>query len=66
MTFVVVSHSLHHVTELCDRVVWIDGGKIVADGPTAEVVIAFAQSTGVPLEELELGDLAPAAEPVAS
>jgi ABC-type polysaccharide/polyol phosphate transport system ATPase subunit len=64
VTFVVVSHSLHHVTELCDRVIWIDGGKIVADGPTAKVVLAFAQSTGVPLEELALPSV-PAAAPVA-
>jgi homopolymeric O-antigen transport system ATP-binding protein len=65
VTFVVVSHSLKHVTDLCERVVWIDGGKIVADGPTAEVVRAFAESTGVALEDLNLPEVA-AAAPAAS
>jgi ABC-type polysaccharide/polyol phosphate transport system ATPase subunit len=41
-TFVLVSHSLPTVAKLCKRAVWIDGGKVLMDGPAAEVVAAFS------------------------
>ena len=42
-TLVLVSHSLESVTDLCQRAVWIDGGRIAADGPTRDVVAAFVE-----------------------
>jgi ABC-2 type transport system ATP-binding protein/lipopolysaccharide transport system ATP-binding protein len=36
-TIVVVSHSLPMIQQLCDRVAWLDHGKLVADGPAQEV-----------------------------
>jgi ABC-2 type transport system ATP-binding protein/lipopolysaccharide transport system ATP-binding protein len=33
-----VSHDLEAVGRLCRRVVWLEGGQVVADGPTADVV----------------------------
>jgi ABC-type polysaccharide/polyol phosphate transport system ATPase subunit len=42
-TIVLVSHSPQAVLELCQRVVWIHEGRVVADGPAAEVVRAFVQ-----------------------
>jgi lipopolysaccharide transport system ATP-binding protein len=34
----VVSHNMSIVTQLCERVIWLDGGKAVAEGETASVV----------------------------
>lgn len=35
---IVVSHDLNIVRELCDRVIWLERGQIIADGPTQEIV----------------------------
>ena len=40
-TVVFVSHNLKAVSELCGRSVLLDGGKIVADGATDEVVRTY-------------------------
>jgi homopolymeric O-antigen transport system ATP-binding protein len=45
MTLVYVSHSPKSVVELCQRVVWLHEGRIVADGPAADVVRAFVEHT---------------------
>lgn len=37
-TKLIATHDLDLVTELCERVVVLDGGRIQADGPTAEVL----------------------------
>ncbi len=37
-TFIVVSHDMEFVSELCDRVAWMKGGKIVAMGTIPEVL----------------------------
>lgn len=38
LTAVVVSHNLQTIRELCDRVAWIQGGRLVAIGDTATVL----------------------------
>ena len=38
MTQVVVSHDLPFALELCERAVIMDAGRIVADGPTTEIL----------------------------
>lgn len=43
-TVVFVSHMAEQVKKLCDRVVWLEHGKVVAIGPAAEVVDAYVQS----------------------
>ena len=48
-TLILVSHSPHAIKALCQRAIWIDAGRIVADGPCAEVVDAFVAQT-VPAE----------------
>jgi len=48
VTFVLVSHSLPTVIDLCTRVVWIDGGRVQGDGAPAEVVAAFTGQGAVP------------------
>ena len=37
-TVVLVSHNLLTIRELCDRVVWIEGGKTVAEGRAEDMV----------------------------
>jgi ABC-type polysaccharide/polyol phosphate transport system ATPase subunit len=40
-TLVLVSHDLHAIRNLCSEVIWLHAGRIVARGPTAEVVDAY-------------------------
>jgi ABC-type polysaccharide/polyol phosphate transport system ATPase subunit len=37
-TLLLVSHSLDQIREYCDRVLWLDGGRLREDGPVAEVL----------------------------
>ena len=55
---VLVSHELSSLRELCDRGLWMQKGRLVADGPINEVVDAYLESTHAPPTE-------PAAEPQA-
>lgn len=43
-TVVFVSHMADQVKELCDRVIWLDEGKIAAEGDSTEVTDAYTQS----------------------
>ena len=47
-TIVVVAHDLDSLESLCSRVLWIDHGRIVADGGTAEVIERYRRSTMEP------------------
>jgi len=40
-TLVLVSHDLHSIRGLCDRVVWLHAGRVVASGNTGDVVNAY-------------------------
>ena len=40
-TIVFVSHSLNNVEEFCDRVLWLEEGRIAAEGSSTEVVEAY-------------------------
>lgn len=40
-TLLLVSHSLELVERLCDRVLWLDRGRLVADGAAGAVVAAY-------------------------
>lgn len=37
-TVFLVSHSMNSVKAMCERVIWIDKGQIMADGPADEVI----------------------------
>jgi ABC-type polysaccharide/polyol phosphate transport system ATPase subunit len=39
-----VSHDLGEIRRSCDRVIWLQGGRIVADGPTSDVLAAYEAS----------------------
>ena len=43
-TLVLVSHSPDAVLRLCQRVVWLEQGRVVANGPASEVVEAFVST----------------------
>jgi len=45
-TFVCVSHSADVLKRLCARAIWLEGGRVVRDGPCAEVVEAYRLSAG--------------------
>src|SRR5580704_13595911 len=40
-TVVFVSHQMNQIRRLCARSIWIDGGCLRMDGPTAEVVSSY-------------------------
>ena len=44
-TVVFVSHMLSSVAQLCDRAIQINGGKVVADGPTRDVIARYLHQT---------------------
>jgi len=43
-TVLLVSHNLDQVRRLCDRVIWLDHGHVVANGPTDEVCDRYASA----------------------
>ena len=43
-TLVIVTHALAEVQRLCDRAVWLDGGKIALQGEPEAVIEAYAKS----------------------
>jgi lipopolysaccharide transport system ATP-binding protein len=42
-TYVVVSHSLSQIERLCDRVIWLDEGKVMGEGTPEEVVNSYVE-----------------------
>jgi ABC-type polysaccharide/polyol phosphate transport system ATPase subunit len=42
-TLVFVSHDLSLVTERCRRAVWLEAGRVAADGPSAETVARYRE-----------------------
>jgi len=43
---VLSSHSLELISEFCDRVVWLDSGRVVMDGPSADVLAKYRSGGG--------------------
>ncbi|GAA2157524.1 teichoic acid transport system ATP-binding protein [Humibacillus xanthopallidus] len=43
-TVFLVSHSNAAIRESCDRVLWMDQGRLIMDGPTEDVVAAYEAS----------------------
>lgn len=41
---VLASHNLRFVTDLCERALWLEGGKVRLDGPSDEVAAAYEAS----------------------
>lgn len=47
-TLVCVSHEFGTVLRLCDRAIWLDHGRLVADGPAADVIAAYQEAAPAP------------------
>ena len=52
-TLVIVSHSLATIQELCNRVIWLEHGKIRAEGKTADVIATYQQEKEQPIADDE-------------
>ena len=50
VSIVVVSHSMDLVTEFCDRVLLIDGGRLIGDGSPSEIVEQYLSVSSNPAE----------------
>ena len=50
-TVLFVSHNLVAVESLCPRALWLDGGRVVHDGPASVVVSAYVRSSSPPVTE---------------
>jgi lipopolysaccharide transport system ATP-binding protein len=42
-TVIIVSHGLDQITRFCSRVIWLERGQIIQEGPALEVVKAYDQ-----------------------
>jgi len=45
-TVFLVSHNNKSIRDTCDRVVWLEKGDLLMDGPTEEVLEAYEEATG--------------------
>lgn len=55
-TVLLVSHSINTIRSMCNRVIWLDKGKVVMDGYTSDVCDAYIEAAKSASEE-ELKDL---------
>ena len=46
-TVLFVSHDLEKIEEMCDKVIWLDRGKVVMFGDTADVCTAYREAQGI-------------------
>jgi len=45
-TVFLVSHNNKSIRDTCDRVVWLEKGELLMDGPTEDVITAYETHTG--------------------
>jgi teichoic acid transport system ATP-binding protein len=45
-TVFLVSHNNKSIRDTCDRVIWLEKGELLMDGPTDEVIKAYEKHTG--------------------
>jgi len=45
-TVLFVSHQMNQIRRLCQRVLWLEGGQVVQEGPTAKVTAAYEVAMG--------------------
>ena len=43
-TVLLVSHNMAEIRRSCSRVIWLQEGLVVADGPTGDVLTAYEAS----------------------
>ena len=44
-TVILVSHSIEQIERMCNRVAWLEHGRIKMNGPTEEVCAAYKKTT---------------------
>jgi homopolymeric O-antigen transport system ATP-binding protein len=44
-TVVFVSHNMQAINQLCDRAIWLEGGRLMEDGEPSEVITHYLHST---------------------
>jgi methyl coenzyme M reductase system subunit A2 len=55
-TFIIVSHDMDFIRDVCDRCLFIRGGKIITEGPTEEVLAKISEKEVEKMaEDLESG-----------
>src|SRR5207249_3507570 len=59
-TVLFVSHQMQSVSQLCDRAIQLEDGRIVDDGPAPEVIARYLQKVGGLAAEISWPDLATA------
>jgi lipopolysaccharide transport system ATP-binding protein len=68
VTILYVSHALDSVRALCKRAIWLDHGRVVADGPSGEVIdryLAYENEKHVErLRNMQDGRIAPSSVPL--
>ncbi len=47
VSIVIVTHAVDMAKEMCDRVIWIEGGQIKAEGDPEEVCNQYVEFMGV-------------------
>jgi ABC-type polysaccharide/polyol phosphate transport system ATPase subunit len=62
-TLLFVSHDLSLVAERCRRAIWLDHGRVAADGPSGETVARYRESVAEREAERRGGAPAPESEP---
>jgi len=55
-TLVFVSHDLPLIAERCRRAIWLDRGRVAADGPAAETVARYREHVAAGEGERRLGE----------
>ena len=54
-TVIIVSHSIEQIERLCSRVIWLEKGNIIMDGPTQEVCNLYKKEAGLRQEKQNEG-----------
>ena len=54
-TVIIVSHSIEQIERLCSRVIWLEKGNIIMDGPTQEVCDLYKKEAGLRQEKQNVG-----------
>ncbi len=44
-TVILVSHSIEQIERMCNKVAWLEHGRIKMNGPTEEVCAAYKHTT---------------------
>jgi ABC-type polysaccharide/polyol phosphate transport system ATPase subunit len=52
-TIMFVTHSMQQVVDHCDRAIYLDGGKVVADGKPEDVVDLYFSANAIEHAHLE-------------